>query len=83
MSIWHEGEPKIIDSTTTDLPTIAILIEVGNSSYGMGNRWVIDWERFYDILDNQHGWDMQDLGGRIDNQIRRIVRSAVNEGDIS
>ena len=87
MSLWYDRDPIIIDSATdsatTELPSTATLIDVGNASYGMGNRWVIDWERFYEILDSQHGFDMQDLGGKIDNRIRRVVRLAVREGDIS
>jgi hypothetical protein len=77
------SEPYVITELTTAIPPREALIECGEASYGMGNRWVIDWERFYDILDTQHGWDMQDLGGKVDNAIRRIVREAVREGDIS
>jgi len=83
VSLWFDGDPTVITSSTTDIPSRDILIECGNSSYGMGGRWVVDWEQFYDILDTQYGWDMQDLGGKVDNKIRRIVREAVKEGDIS
>ena len=58
------------------------LIECASASYGLGNGWLVDWERFYEMLE-MYGWDMQDLGGFVDNKIRRIVREAVREGEIS
>ena len=82
MSWWYDGEPVEITADTTELPAREALIECGNASYGMGNRWVIDWECFYEILESQYGFDMQDLGGKIDNRIRKLVREAVNEGEI-
>ncbi len=57
------------------------LIECASASYGIGNRWTVDWERFYEMLE-MYGWDMQDLGGSVDNKIRRIVREAAREGEV-
>lgn len=71
-----------INENTEDLPPRPVLIECANGAYGLGNNFTVDWERFYELLEMK-GWDMQDLGGRIDNKIRRIVREAVQEGEVS
>lgn len=70
-----------INSTSIELPPREILLECADASYGMGNRFVVDWERFYEHLESE-GWDMQDLGGSVDNKIRRIVREAVKDGEV-
>jgi len=80
--IGYGQEPIEITRTTTELPPYEILIGCGEASYGLGNRFVIDWDRFYETLE-MYGWDMQDLGGPVDNKIQRIVRKAVREGEIS
>lgn len=74
-------EPVVVTSDSTEPPPRKILIECAEASYGMGNRFVVDWERFYEHLESE-GWDMQDLGGYVDNRIRRIVRQAVKDGEI-
>jgi len=51
---------------------------LASSVYGLGNHWHIDWERFYESLETE-GWDMQDLGGKVDEKIRRIGRKYVKE----
>ncbi len=65
----------------SDVPSKKVLIECANASYGLGNRFTVDWERFYEFLEME-GWDMQDLGGRVDNKIRRIVQQAARDGEI-
>jgi len=75
-------ESVVIDSSTKELPPHETLIECGRGSYGLGNRFSINWDAFYECLEI-YGWDMQDFEGPIDNKIRSIVRKAVREGDIS
>lgn len=77
----YDDDPVIITSATTELPTRETLIDCGNASYGMGNRWAIDWDRFYETLET-YGFDMQDLGGEVDSRIRKVVREAVREGEV-
>ena len=74
-------ESIVITADSTDMPPVDILMECGNASYGLGGRWEIDWDHFYDTLD-MLGWDMQGIGGTIDNRIRRLVRKAVRDGEI-
>lgn len=81
-TVGHGQNPVEINRETTELPPRHILIECGEGSYGLGNRFVINWDAFYEILEI-YGWDMQDFEGPIDNKIRRIVRGAVREGEIS
>lgn len=69
-------------SEISELPPLPCLYETAESSTNMGNHPGVDWDRFYDILDTQHGYDMQDLGGTTDNRIRRIVRQAITDGEI-
>ena len=69
-----------LEDVTEDV--ISKLQSCGESSYGMGNNWTINWETFYECLEIE-GYDMQDLGGRADNKIRRLVQKMVREGDIS
>ena len=73
---------RTITADNPVMPPDAVLLECGEVSYGMGNRWVIDWEMFYNALDSA-GYDMQDLGGTVDTRIRRKVRQWVRDGDIS
>ncbi len=80
------GHPTVI-LRVTDLPEFdepfrKVLSEIGSSVYGLGNRWVIDWDRFYEMLESFHGYDMQDLGGPADNKIRRVVQKMVRDGEI-
>lgn len=79
-----ENPPVEINEHTplSECPPTEILIECGNASYGMGNNFQINWDIFYESLESE-GWDMQNLGGRMDNKIRRIVRDAVWEGLVS
>ncbi len=70
------------DTPREDTPPRPVLIECAEGAYGLGNNFTVDWERFYELLEME-GWDMQDLGGPIDNRIRRIVRNAIRDGEIS
>ena len=78
---YYNEEPTTITRETTELPPDPVLIECAEASYGLGNRWVVDWERFYECLEIE-GWDMQDLGGPVDNKIRRFVRRAIKDGEM-
>jgi hypothetical protein len=73
--------PIEITADNPIVPPRDLLIRIGESVYGLGNNWTIDWERFYERLE-AHGYDMQDLGGPADEKIRRIVRKAVQDGEI-
>jgi len=76
-------DPTVILEADSDVPPTACLIESGLGSFNFGAAPnAIYWERFYEVLDMQHGFDMQDLGGPMDNKIKRIVRTAVNEGEV-
>ncbi len=80
---WYNDTPSEItkiEHVTEDV--ISKLQGCGEASYGLGNNWTINWERFYEILEME-GYDMQDLGGPADNKIRRLVQKMVKEGDIS
>ena len=66
----------------SETPPREVLIECANGAYGLGNNFTVNWERFYELLEME-GWDMQDLGGRMDEKIRRIVRKAVREGEVT
>ena len=51
-----------------------VIIDLAEASIGFGlNPANVDWERFYEMLESQYGYDMQDLGGTADNRIRRRV----------
>lgn len=65
------------------IPDHKLLIDCGEGAYGLGNNFTVDWERFYEMLETYGGYDMQDLGGKADNKIRRIVRKAIREGEIT
>ena len=54
--------------------------DIGNASYGLGNRWVVDWDRFWDMLASFHGYDV--VGGPAMDKVQRIVRKMVKEGEI-
>ena len=87
MSFLHEG-PLVTINSLDDLPEfdgtfLKVLQDIGDASYGLGNRFVIDWDRFYEMLESFADYDMQDLGGPADNKIRRVVQKMVREGDIS
>ena len=69
-----------LEHVTEDV--ISKLQGCGEAVYGLGNNWTIDWDRFYQYLEDE-GYDMQDMGGPADNKIRRLVRKMVKEGDIS
>ena len=86
MSLWHEG-PVLSINSLDDLPEfdeafLKILKDLGDASYGLGNRFVIDWDRFYEMMESMEGYDMQDLGGPADSKIRRVVQKMVREGEI-
>ena len=86
MTFERDGGPievnNVHDLPEFDADFIAVLQGCGESVYGLGNDWSINWESFYQCLEME-GWDMQDLGGPADNKIRRVVRKMVNEGEIS
>ncbi len=77
----HTDEPIEITATNQQLPTHDAMIAAGEGSYNVGNPG-INWERYYECLELQ-GWDMQALGSPIDNRIRRFVRQAVKDGEIT
>ncbi len=61
-----------------------VLIELAESSIGFGlNPSHVDWDRFYEMLESFYGYDMQDMGGRADNRIRRRVSQLRKQGEIS
>ena len=80
------GHPAVIrtvnDLPEFDEPFLKVLADIGSGSYGLGNRFVIDWDRFYEMLESFNGYDMQDLGGPADNKIRRVVQKMVREGEV-
>ena len=87
-----------VDSILKQLPAVArhapencVVTDVGSTKVsilaaarraGLGNRFVIDWDRFYEMLESFNGYDMQDLGGPADNKIRRVVQKMVREGEV-
>ena len=71
----------VITEANPVVPDRELLIECGGGAYGLGNNFTVDWDRFYELLE-MYGYDMQDLGGKADNKIRRIVRKAIREGEI-
>ena len=87
LNFLEPGDPKVIKEVK-DLPEfddefLAVLKELGDGSYLMGNHQGIAWDRFYEMMETMYGWDMQDFEGSADEKIRRVVRKMVREGEIS
>ena len=87
-SSLEAGDPTVVRSVTDlpefDEPFLKILQECGESSVGFLEPYGrVEWDRFYEMLDSFHGWDMEDMGGPADEKIRRVVRKMVREGEIS
>lgn len=76
----HEG-PVEITSTNGRFPPREALLAAAEGSHNVGNPG-INWERFYECLETE-GWDMQALGSPVDSKIRRIVRKAIREGEVT
>lgn len=56
-----------------------ILIGCGEASVGFNQSWNVDWTKFWECLETD-GWDMQDMGGRIHNQLQRRVQKLKRAG---
>ena len=71
-----------LTTATSTTPTLAIITICAENAVGFGlNPDNVDWDRFYEMLEIL-GWDMQDLGGTVDNRIRRLVNRARREGEM-
>ncbi len=61
-----------------------LIIELAEASIGFGlNPSHVDWDRFYEYLEMMYGYDMQGMGDRPDNRIRRRVSQLRKEEKIN
>ena len=74
------NDPVEIGDSNPVMPSDELIGDLAGASLGFGDQPnSIDWERFYEHLEAE-GWDMQDLGGKLDGRIRRRVRKLRAEG---
>ena len=80
-----ETRPSIvIDSDNDVILPDKLIIELAESSIGFGlNPANVDWERFYEYLEMMYGYDMQGMGDKSDNRIRRRVSQLRKEEKIN
>ncbi len=76
------SDPIEIGDSNPVMPSDELIAELAGASLGFGlNPDTIDWVRFYEYLEME-GWDMQDLGGKLDERIRRRGRKLRAEGGV-
>lgn len=65
------------------MPNDDVIAELASASLGFGlNPSHIDWDRFYKSLEADQRLDMQDLGGKLDDKIRRRANKLRKEGKV-
>ena len=82
MTFDNDHPPIVIGDTNPVMPSDKMIAELAGASLGFGlNPEHIDWDRFYEYLEAE-GWDMQDLGGKLDDRIRRRARKLRADGEV-
>ena len=77
-----DSSPIVISDNNPVMPTDQMIADLAGASLGFGDKPEhIDWDRFYEHLEAE-GWDMQDLGGKLDDRIRRRARKLRAEGKV-
>ena len=81
----YETRPVIVVTKSNDVTfPDKVLIGLAEASIGFGlNPSHVDWDRFYEMLESFYGYDMQGMGDRPDNRIRRRVSQLRKEEKIN
>lgn len=82
---WSYGDPvrDLVTAEHVDEISDKELLDVASASYGLGNNFRIDWDVFYNILESQLGWCLDEWDSPADRKIRRKVSKWVRDGDVS